>query len=80
MSMAEDIENLYDDDYYDTDESIFKEYLLGKLFWKMKDKTKIHISKMTDSHIKNCMRIPFYRNKENWDIIFQNELNRRGIS
>jgi hypothetical protein len=76
MSMAEDIENLYDDDYEDTDDSIFKDYLLGVLFWETKDRVKINVSQMTESHIKNCMRLK-HKNKDNWDIVFQNELNKR---
>jgi hypothetical protein len=77
MSIAEDIENLYDDGFYETDDEIFKEYLLGELHWKTKGKSEIHISKMTDSHIINCMKIPLYLNKKNWDIVFKYELNRR---
>ena len=39
MSMAEDIIDRYgEDDFYDTDESIFRDYLLGILFWTTKDK------------------------------------------
>jgi len=78
MSMAEDIIDRYGEpDFYETDESIFRDYLLGMLFWTTKDKSKLHISQMTNSHIKNCMQRPFYPNKCNWDIVFQYELKRR---
>lgn len=81
MSLAEDIEHLastYDDEFFEEkDDSIFKDYILGRLFWKTKDLQKINIQSMTESHIKNCIRIPLYKNKVNWDIIFNYELNKR---
>lgn len=78
MSLAEDIEcyyNPFEEDNYD--DSIFKDYLLGKLSWKCKDGSRILVTRMTESHILNCIRIPLYPNKENWDIVFNYELRIR---
>lgn len=74
--LAEDIEYLasaYDFECDDT--GIFLEYLKGNLFWITRDGKKINVKDMEESHIINTMRIPKYRNKENWDIIFQFELS-----
>ena len=43
--------------------------------WRTKDGRKIPIVKMTDSHIKNCMRI--VGEDDGWYWVFQKELNRR---
>ena len=78
MSLAQDIEeawNCWDDD--EPDESIFKKYLLGILYWKTKDGKQVLIQDMELSHINNILRIPLYHNKENWDIIFKYEKIKR---
>lgn len=65
----------YEEDYLD--DSIFKYYILGNLYWKRRDGIKVFVHEMTKSHIENILRIPKYRNKENWDIIFDYELKVR---
>jgi hypothetical protein len=56
------------------DDSIFRHYIDGVLQWVSRDKKKYLVQNMETSHILNCMRIPLYRNKENWDKIFRFEL------
>ncbi len=49
-------------------------------FWTMKDGTRIHVSQMTDKHIKNCLAMlnrgcsPY---KEPFIGMFEAELSRR---
>jgi len=76
MSLAEDLEywsSAYD--FEDDNIEIFSDYLQGNLFWRTRDGKKINVKDMEESHIRNTMRIPKYRNKENWDIVFQFELS-----
>jgi len=78
MSLAEDYEFEPSDFEYNTDnDEIFKEYLLGKLFWNTRDGKLINVKDMENSHILNCLRLPVYPNKENWDIVFKFEIKRR---
>lgn len=75
MSLAEDLEywsSAYD--FEDDNTEIFSDYLQGNLFWRTRDGKKINVKDMEESHIRNAMRIPKYRNKKNWDIVFQFEL------
>lgn len=46
--------------------------------WTAKDGTKIPVSKMTTSHIKNCIRmLEDTMNADGWIDIFNKELSRR---
>jgi hypothetical protein len=77
MSLAEDVEywhSAYDNE--DDDIEIFEEYLQGNLFWRTKDGKKINVKDMEVSHIKNILRIPKYRNRYNWDLVLNFELNQ----
>lgn len=56
------------------DDSIFKKYIEQDLIWRAKNGAEYLVQEMENSHILNCMRIPRYRNKENWDKIFRFEL------
>lgn len=44
--------------------------------WKTKDGRKIKLSKMTEQHIKNCMRL--VGKDDGWYGVFYRELKRRG--
>lgn len=80
MSLASDIEPEYNSNYFGDvfeDESIFKRYIEGILFWVTKDKSNVLIEEMTSSHIKNILRISIYPNKKNWDLVFNYELKKR---
>lgn len=78
MSMVEEYEFEPSDFKYDeTNSDIFREYLIGSLFWNTRDEKLINVKNMENSHILNCLRIPKYPNKENWDIVFKFELKRR---
>lgn len=55
-------------------QELFNDYLEGSLRWQTKEGNGILVSEMSDNHIKNCLRIPAYRDKETWDIIFKIEL------
>ena len=80
MSLASDIEHEYNStDFGDIfeDESIFKRYIEGRLFWVTKDKSNVLVEEMTSSHITNVLRIPLYPNKKNWDLVLNFELKRR---
>ena len=78
MSLAQDIEQEVWWDFEDySDPDICKYYLLGTLYWTTKAGNRIKVSDMTDSHISNCLQIPSFPNKENWDVIFKYELSKR---
>jgi hypothetical protein len=79
MSLGSDREYEPPDDieYDDSGQDIFKSYLLGKLCWTTKNQYAIRIACMETYHIKNCLKISKYPNKENWDIVFKFELKRR---
>lgn len=58
------------------DDTIFKKYLTGNLYWETKNGNKIPIQDLSISHINNILKMNF-PNKENWKIILEFELNRR---
>ncbi len=78
MSMAEDFDG-YEPSDDEEDESIFKEYIKGTLMWTTKTGERLFVSQMSESHIRNTMRMPTLKNKENWQIIFNYELEKRGL-
>lgn len=49
--------------------------------WETKDKKKIHVSDMSDSHIRNCINLIKKKDKEDmympWINRFEEELERR---
>ena len=80
MSLASDIEHEYNSSYFGDvfeDESIFKRYIEGRLFWVTKDKSTVLVEEMTNSHISNVLRIALYPNKKNLDLVLNFELKRR---
>lgn len=80
MGLGEDVDKWYEVGIDDNDDdSILIDYLFDELYWKTKDGDKILVSEMQDSHILNCMRIPKYPNKYNWDRIFRFELKKRNV-
>lgn len=80
MDLAEDIEYKPEQEGFIErciSNNIFKDYILGRLSWKQSDGTFINLSDMSEEHIKNCLRIPLYPNKKEWDLIFKWELDER---
>ncbi len=54
-----------------------------KGYWTTKDGKKIHVTKMTESHIRNAMKLLEQSDKEDlylpWIKVFLEELKRRGL-
>lgn len=64
-------------DEYDAEMQFYRDfpYDVPSDYWRTKDGTKIKVSDMSESHIRNCMRM--VGEDDGWYARFEKELERR---